>query len=592
MNQRSALHHLFSLIPSLQMGSKRAYRLLLVTTLALLGSLNIAPLYAAPHYTLHPKSKIIGPVSTSSNRIQQDQTPGYTDQIFELSVRQAHSLAKDFLDAEDYAAYWTMILASLIVPHHESYLEQFKQSKASTCEVHTNSGRMHRNHSRDLWNIFNKVFRKESEPVSPDCNRYNPAMQVTQLLGSSDVLSTGLFQVTLTHHRNFYFAGGHLSIPDTILYGQRFYLSEMKNIYLKALDPKSSLYRSTSCLRIQPSPSESEIRKGGGQNKDTQINYEHLIRGTWSGPFNSGSNKNICRFALPDHLRGRWKENDPNFKAHYDAIVSGSTRSLFKNRLSAQHQKHLAEIINQYKSALTLAQKRSEQNQPSPSAEWIKLVSQGLPSKYTGNPELTGSPSSQWHLFSDSPASINTTIPEPIKVPVQAEAQPQVSLPVFTNSLANIPSDIRWVITEALNIRTSPNSKAPVCATLLGTSPVRIVTNSATKLNGWVQIKLVKSSKFSSESNIKQCLSTKTIYVLGSLLSSERKGKFYTVTNTKGANLRATPGTGDILGALRKDETVWITEFRHIHPESKSVWYFAPKYQAWIFSEALTEKTL
>lgn len=224
--------------------------------------------------TISPGQTISGPVLDTKT----DSFDTYADTIVQMALKEAHEVAKEYLQTKEYKKYYTMMLMSLVVPTHESMNLHFRKvtNKQDRCSDRRNNGQTLID--QDITkNNFLRAFRESSNPFLVDCQKLNPNQKIFQLIaGGSDGSDIGIMQVSSKwHYEDYLQAKKYQSVRSSLRYGINFLHTGFKQIARNA-----SKY---PCILTS--------------SKD--IDYHKLARASWGGWYNGGQVKKACRFANP-----------------------------------------------------------------------------------------------------------------------------------------------------------------------------------------------------------------------------------------------------------------------------------------------------
>lgn len=363
-------------------------------------------------FSINPSLQLYGPVQGTVSSKE------YKTKIFRIILEEAHEKAREYLQVGDFEGYWGFIIAALTVPLHEGGNLHFRkvENDGRKCQERSNSGAIFAS-SAKYTKTFNRIFKEMSPVALPDCTDLNQQDYLYQLLHGHDGSDLGIMQVNLYWHERQYLAvGDWKSVRRTIRYG----LQLLKNGY-------SGVYRNSnrySCVQ--------------GSNG---INYDNLIRASWSGIYNSGNLASSCRFANPN---SDWAQNDINFKNSLNKIKSldesaNRARSYSVNETEDQV---LGSIIEHYKN---------------------KTQSAAVLTDYILNERVAGTDQAQPLLgeLSDTPVVTDPVVTEP-STPVVVPRPPVTNI----SRREFDPERLYEVTATSLNFRDGPGTQFNDCGNL------------------------------------------------------------------------------------------------------------------------------
>lgn len=363
-------------------------------------------------FSINPSIQLYGPIQGTVSSKE------YKTKILRIILEEAHEKAREYLQVGDFEGYWGFIIAALTVPLHEGGNLHFRkvENDGKKCQDRSNSGSIFSS-STKYTNVFNRIFKNVSPVALPDCNVLNQQDFLYQLLHGHDGSDLGIMQVNLYwHERNYLAVGDWKSVRKTVRYG----LQLVKNGY-------SGVYRNSnrySCV----------------QSSDG-INFDNLIRASWSGIYNSGNLSSSCRFANPN---SDWAQNDINFKNSLEKIKSldeSSNRSRYYS-VNATEDQVLGQIVEHYKN---------------------KTQSAAILTNYLLNERVAGTDQIQPLLgaISDTPVVTDPVVNEPITPVI-------VPRPPVTNIARRefVPERVYEVTATSLNFRDGPGTQFNDCGNL------------------------------------------------------------------------------------------------------------------------------
>lgn len=289
----------------------------------------------------------------------------YVKKLFGKLIQEADRLAReDFYKPEIgvFKNYFTFLLTSLQVPFHESSLTHFVKRDDSYCYLtnhflnkETLQGRGIREHlDFEISNLRKEIeiakekgesteghnsllkrylgWKKVSgansiigylddnitafykaygrgDDIFWSCEKHLFEQDVIQqMLFSNDYADIGMFMLNAKSHSQVFASGDIFDVDKVISYGLSYLYSGHKNSGGFYNIAKNS--EGFSCLQGLEESNPSEYAK-------------RLIRGVWSGQYNSGNLSNTCRFMNPSHT---WARNDQayfkNFRRIFDKNLS------------------------------------------------------------------------------------------------------------------------------------------------------------------------------------------------------------------------------------------------------------------------------
>lgn len=267
------------------------------------------------------KKKIEGPIYN----VDTDNKSEYVTGVFKRLVLAAYEIAAPMRE-KDPKLFWSYLTGALIVPFHESRLTQLREHSdlltpdgKSICSIGMNNGQLLAS-NKAVYSIF--ATEMKNKGLVPDCSKLDQKKPHVQIAGSMDILSTGIMQIAMNWHKAHVEKGDHLKVFYTLKYGLDKYFKTVKRIH--------DNYQKHACLV-----------KAGGRN------YEGIVKGAWSGDYNSGNDGQTCRFTNPAHP---WAANDVGFKQSFNLVVNGAGKHLYSENLSGAERQIYTLIIQNFKS--------------------------------------------------------------------------------------------------------------------------------------------------------------------------------------------------------------------------------------------------
>ncbi len=288
--------------------------------------------FSDKHYlTLNTQQKVIGPILSQTD--PNGKATEFYSKIFDLTVHNAHRFVSHLEKAKDFESYKIFILSSLVVSYHESFWSHFRllEPESDRCHVARNDGSYIENvkslGERDT-KIFKENFEKhflvplnEKQNLAPvvDCKDFNPLKPAIQLIGTSDGIGFGIYQMSMRFGfvDEYFLPRKYLSLDDSINYGV------------------DLIYKGFNFLRKNQGKYECLYDANGILNK------HKFIRGLWAGMFNGRGSKDICRFV---DLDNKWAKNDLNFNHDYTTFVN-PLNSPILDHLSEQQKKYFVDLV-------------------------------------------------------------------------------------------------------------------------------------------------------------------------------------------------------------------------------------------------------
>jgi hypothetical protein len=247
-------------------------------------------------FTLGNQVQVKGPVYQARGGVSD--AVQYLGELTGLVLAEADRLASFWLEEGNPESYVSFLVGALTVPLHESRLQHYRRldREQGRCVEAMNSGASLAKAGSRAVQLFRSTAKQGAAPIMPDCATFRADEPALQLLGSFDALSTGLMQINYVAHPDYLPNGDFLSIPKTIRRGLEQYM-----LGFKALVER---------------PDSFDCVKGA---RDGEIDYAKVIRGAWSGAYNSGNLKQSCRFTSQTN---RWaRSNDVPFARELGSVI-------------------------------------------------------------------------------------------------------------------------------------------------------------------------------------------------------------------------------------------------------------------------------
>jgi hypothetical protein len=250
-------------------------------------------------YTINPAIKLIGPVfRDQSDKIEKSK---YASSLVALIIKEADAKARKYLDAGDTQAYYSFLVLGLTVPLHEGLYIHFRNVDGDVCNLAANNAELVKKSGPTNYKIFNQYFKNPARTYFPNCEAMNQKVGVNQMIRGGDGTDLSIMQISIRwHFEDFLTNRKYESVALTLNYGFNHLLNGFDPVYRNAADYK--------CL--------SAAWRFNDQKK---INYINLIKGIWSGKYNSGSISQTCRFADPS---SPYKNHDIGFAKNLDKILN------------------------------------------------------------------------------------------------------------------------------------------------------------------------------------------------------------------------------------------------------------------------------
>jgi hypothetical protein len=302
-------------------------------------------------FTLNPKTVVEGPFLGDLSYLVSEEysTRNFVNQTFSLIAQHSLQKLKGYTNAKDHFAVKAFILASLLTPFHESRWTHFRALPVlfDKCIEKRNNGKIFEgvkgSRKATVIAAFEEHFRTQNslgiEPIV-DCSEISRSNPAVQLLGSSDLLSTGLYQPVMLfgHLKDYYEPQSFLSLDDSIAYGVAYLFDGFRKLY-GTVQKYKCLYKTVE------NPKTKE--------KEQVLDIHLFVRGLWAGHFNSGHVTKTCRFTDPDH---EYSKNDKNFKTDLDLFLNLHTEnSAFYKWLDPTNRKFFAKLVSSKLEAMDLS---------------------------------------------------------------------------------------------------------------------------------------------------------------------------------------------------------------------------------------------
>ena len=278
-------------------------------------------------YTINPEVKLIGPIfRDNGDKIERSK---YISSLLAVILKEADVQAKKYLEAGDTQAYYAFLALALAVPLHEGVYIQFRDVDGDVCNLSANNGDLVKKSGELVFNIFNQYFKNPARPYFPNCEAMNVKTDVKQMIRGGDGSDLSIMQISIRWHFNDFLANKkYESVAQTLGYGFKLLINGFDPVYRNIADYK--------CLMDSV-----------GDSKKNKINYINLIKGVWSGKYNSGSISQTCRFADPN---SPFKKHDVGFAKNLDKILkfNGSIAPDFIGEIKVDNQSSAAvkEIVS------------------------------------------------------------------------------------------------------------------------------------------------------------------------------------------------------------------------------------------------------
>lgn len=277
--------------------------------------------------TINPQATLTGPVFKNDNSLKT----AYGTEMARIILKEADSYGKRYLEYGDTKAYYTLMVLAMTVPMHEGLYVHFRDTEndKDVCRDKLNTGKNIA--SKEAKKNFQKAFNSGATPFLVECKEVKRDDRIRQLIaGGGDGSDIGVMQLSSRwHYDEFLGKQKFASVKETVNYG----LSHL----MKGFRPIYANFEKYECLK----------------NTDGTINRDAVIRGAWSGIYNSGNLGKTCRFADP---------NDPHAKKDIGFLSNlNKTFGLQNNGpfgyggdlelgLDALTKAALQEIVNNYKN--------------------------------------------------------------------------------------------------------------------------------------------------------------------------------------------------------------------------------------------------
>lgn len=268
--------------------------------------------YSNPNYdplwvTLTDDTPVVGPVLPRKDLDDpagvQQASEEYVKLVFGLIVQAAHRYGVEVLESQDFAdrrnvnGYWSLLLASLVVPYHESRLSHIRLEKGGRCVEKANAFQMANNHTdtvtETVQKILSQFYRDPINPLVAECEQVDKEEEVRQFIFNGTAL--GMWQTNARYHIDAVSPEVVLSLKNTIDYGVGF-------LFEGDQQPTSQGYfgilknyprYSKACSFISKSAVDSTTKKYEQNNI-----YFNLIRGLYGGQYYYGQSivDAVCSF--------------------------------------------------------------------------------------------------------------------------------------------------------------------------------------------------------------------------------------------------------------------------------------------------------
>lgn len=289
---------------------------------------NRIPLVDKIVITVNPQASATGPKFQDRRGHKE-----YGEQIISLILDEAHKKAARYLEYGDYKGYYSFMILALTVPLQEGLYIHFRdvENDKSLCDPYVNEGTIIRDrNSKKTYEIFRQYLKSGSTPFIADCDQVRHQDRLTQMMrAGKDASDMGIMQVSLRWHYPEFFAKGKMSdVRKSINYGINHLYKGFRPIYAN-----STKY---PCL-----------------HSSSSIDYEGLIRGTWSGQYNSGNTQieSVCRW---DNPNSPYRAHDVHFRKNLDKVLSSAKNGQidvldgFDVNLSGKYRSAVEEILTNF----------------------------------------------------------------------------------------------------------------------------------------------------------------------------------------------------------------------------------------------------
>ncbi len=280
--------------------------------------------------TVNPQASISGPKFQDRTGHKQ-----YGEQIISLVLDEAHKKAARYLEYGDYKGYYSFLILALTVPLQEGLYIHFRdvENDKDLCDPYVNEGTIIRDrNSKKTYDIFRQYLKGGATPFIADCDKVRHQSRLTQMMrAGKDASDMGIMQVSLRwHYPEFYAKGKMADVRKSINYGINHLYKGYRPVYAN-----STKY---PCL-----------------HSSSSLDYEGLIRGIWSGQYNSGNTKieSVCRW---DNPNSPYRAHDVHFKKNLEKILSAAKNGQidvldgFDVDLSGKYRSAVEEILNNYRT--------------------------------------------------------------------------------------------------------------------------------------------------------------------------------------------------------------------------------------------------
>lgn len=229
----------------------------------------------------------------------------YVRSIFGLTIQAANKYAQKVLespafenpaDRRDINGYWAFLMASLVVPYHESKLSHIRSDNANKCNDKANQFNLANNSngkvSFSVLNILNNLWNKLFSPLTARCQDVKDPF-INQFLFNGTAV--GMWQANVRYHIDAAAPEVVLNLRETIDYGVG---------YLFQGSGQPTSYGYYGILKRYPKYEHicrfkrSNPRHEKTKDFETNNIYFNLIRGLYGGQYYYGQTLSpaVCSF--------------------------------------------------------------------------------------------------------------------------------------------------------------------------------------------------------------------------------------------------------------------------------------------------------
>lgn len=257
------------------------------------------------YFTVAPDVTTVGPMYT-------EQTEGeYVQETFKNLLQQSHEVARDF-HSSDNSAYYTFLVLSLAVPHHESQLTHFRLTEPTNCNQANNQlTSLRRPQVRSKMQV---LYRSPKSQIFPNCKAVQKEDQIKQVILSGNKDDVGIMQLNPYFHQETVKPYYYLNMPMSAEYGFQYLKGMFNEIYFQADSKYAKCLDTSHPLQLRGTrPTKTILSK-----LNRKLN---AVRGIWAS-YNQGNTltDSVCRIKSRELADKRFLETILAMVVHHTSI--------------------------------------------------------------------------------------------------------------------------------------------------------------------------------------------------------------------------------------------------------------------------------